>query len=294
MRKKFISTLMLLSFCISLSASQNMLVRSRLSMGTIAKLSAPNFQKEILQTSFERLKEIEKSLSSYDKKALVYQLNNSLHVRLNEDIYKALELSKNYYKRSDGYFNIMIGAITKDAYSFGEDEKVPSFYELDLSKISFDGLSFDKNEANLSAGFKVDLGGMGKGFGVDEVYKLYLASDVKKGLIALSGDIRCIDNCSIEIQNPFAEGIIGGFRSLKSGLAISTSGNYRRFVKEKKNHHLINPKDKRPAKSFASITLVSYTSSADLDAYATAASVMPREKALKFLDALFIHRKRRK
>ena len=255
-------------------------------MGTIARLSAPYTQRVILQKGFERLLELEKSLSSYDTQALIYKLNSSLHVKLNDDTYEALELSKLYYKQSSGYFDITIGSITKDAYRFGEDENIPSVKELNRSNIGFNALVFNENEATLLEGYKVDLGGMGKGFGVDKVYKLYRDADVRDGEISLSGDIRCIAQCTVEIKNPFGKGVIARVKSIKRGLAISTSGNYRRYIGSIENNHLINPKRKRSADIFASITLFSYGSNADLDAYATAASVMPKEKALAFLDSL--------
>ena len=84
------------------------------------------------------------------------------------------------------------------------------------------------------------------------------------------------------IQNPFKEGVLAHFKM--KDMAISTSGNYRRYVESKANNHLINPKQKSSQKRFASITLISNTySNSDLDAYATAASVMPYKEALKFL-----------
>ncbi len=69
-------------------------------------------------------------------------------------------------------------------------------------------------------------------------------------------------------------------------MAISTSGNYNRYVKSTKNNHLINPKLKRPQDKFISITLISSMKNSDLDAYATTSSVMPLKKAYEFLDSL--------
>ena len=65
--------------------------------------------------------------------------------------------------------------------------------------------------------------------------------------------------------------------------AISTSGNYRRYVQNSDYNHLINPKTRASQKTFASISLISDRySNSDLDAYATAASVMPKQKPSLF------------
>jgi thiamine biosynthesis lipoprotein len=89
------------------------------------------------------------------------------------------------------------------------------------------------------------------------------------------------------VQDPFSDNLLASFTMAQHNTAISTSGNYRRFVKSREYNHLINPKTHHSQQEFASVTLLSERlSNSDLDAYATAASVMPKEKALRFLDAL--------
>ncbi len=101
-----------------------------------------------------------------------------------------------------------------------------------------------------------------------------------------SGDIRCLGICPIEIHNPLSKTPLLSFTTKEPDIGISTSGNYNRYVKSKKNNHLINPKTKHSQNNFISITLISHLPNADLDAYATASSVMPKQKAYTFLDSL--------
>jgi thiamine biosynthesis lipoprotein len=89
----------------------------------------------------------------------------------------------------------------------------------------------------------------------------------------------------MSVQNPFEEGVVASFKM--KDMAISTSGNYRRYVKSSKYNHLINPKTRACQSRFASITLISNVySNSDLDAYATASSVMPYTKAIAFLNEM--------
>ncbi|PHQ64690.1 MAG: thiamine biosynthesis protein ApbE [Sulfurimonas sp.] len=254
-------------------------------MGTFITISVDAKDKHLVEHGFKIMKDIDESLSSYKKSAVIYRLNQDKKVKLDSYSYQALKQSKELYKKSDGYFDITVGSITKDLYRFGEQERVPSSQELSDAKVSFRGIHFNKDKAYLDRGIKLDLGGMGKGFGVDKVAAYFRANNIK-ARISASGDIRCLDICSIDVKNPFSDDKLLSFKTSKKDLGITTSGNYNRYVNSTENNHLINPKLKRPQTKFVSITLIGSISSSFLDAYATASSVMPPEKAYEFLDSL--------
>jgi len=275
---------LLLAF--SLLASAETTTRIKVLMGTFVTISIDSTDKKYIENGFNIISEVESSISSYDKQSQIYRLNRDKKSRINATAYEALSLSKEYYEKSDGYFDITIGSITKDLYRFGEEERVASSRELKNAVVDFNGLSFNKNEAQLQKNMKIDLGGMGKGFGVDKAADYFRKKKLDNVTIAASGDIRCLGVCHIEVQNPFSNGFLAAFDTLKLDSGVSTSGNYNRYVKSVKNNHLINPKSKASQDKFISITLISNMPNSDLDAYATAASVMPTKKAYEFLDTL--------
>ena len=127
---------------------------------------------------------------------------------------------------------------------------------------------------------------MGKGFAVDKVAQFFRSKGVVDAVISASGDIRCLSTCSLHVQDPFSDKPLVVFETSKKDFGITTSGNYNRYVDSTKNNHLINPKQKRSQTKFISITLVGDMPSSDLDAYATASSVMPTNKAYRFLESL--------
>jgi len=263
-----------------------MLERTQVLMGTFVKISLPKEDTQALQESFDILHAVDRALSSYDKQADIYLLNYNRTVQLTPYSYEALTLSKKYYDRSDGYFDIAVGSITKGLYRFGEGERLVGEEELINANTDIRGLHFNHQKAWLDEGTLIDLGGMGKGFGVDKVVEYLHDENITQGVIALSGDIRCLDVCSMAIQNPFGEGLVAEFKTKEPNTAISTSGNYRRYVESTKHNHLIDPKKRASQQLFASITLLSHGDNSGIDAYATAASVMPLEKARSFLDRL--------
>jgi len=278
--------LFVISLVVVLIAQAEMLTRTKVLMGTFVSLSLDESHKALFKGSFNVVHRVDNSLSSFKKTSPIYKLNQNRKADINLYTYEALQLSQQYYKKTAGYFNIAVGGITKDLYRFGKDERVPKEFELNKCDISFTSLHFDEKEATLGQGVKIDLGGMGKGFGVDRVREYLKANNITKARIALSGDIRCLGICKIEINNPNGATPLMTFQTKESDMGITTSGNYNHFVDSKEHNHLINPKTKHSEQNFSSITLISKLPSSDLDAYATAASVMPRELAFKFLKSL--------
>jgi thiamine biosynthesis lipoprotein len=255
-------------------------------MGTYVTISLEKDQMDHSKAVFKRLKKVEMALSSYDPQAEIYRLNHTHETEISQDTYEALQLSSHYYKQTNGYFDITIGSITKGLFHFGEEERIPTPKELLEAKVDFKGLHFTREQAWTDEGVKIDLGGMGKGFGVDKAVALLKEQGVLRGVVALSGDIFCLHACEMRIQDPFSDGTLARFSMAQNNTAISTSGNYRRYVQNSDYNHLINPKTRASQKTFSSVTLISDRySNSDLDAYATAASVMPKHEAFAFLNA---------
>lgn len=279
--------LLLICIC-SLSLEAQMTSRVQVIMGTFITLSIEQKKAYLLEDAFNILKEVDRSISSYNPNSYIFHLNKHKESQLNEIAYRALRLSKQYYKKTNGYFDITIGSVTKNLYAFGQKERIPSQDELDSARIDINGLEFNQKEAFLLPNITVDLGGMGKGFGVDYVSDYFKEQNVSHAIIAASGDIRCLGSCTIDVNDPFSEEKLASFETLYDEMGITTSGNYNRFVKTIQHNHLITPKSKKSQNRFTSITLISNMTNSDLDAYATAASVMPITQAYKFLDSLNI------
>ncbi|NOQ30948.1 MAG: FAD:protein FMN transferase [Helicobacteraceae bacterium] len=253
-------------------------------MGTFAKISLKENNKELIQKAFTTIKNIENSLSSYNKNSDISRLNEKEEVSISLYTKEILDLCEKYYKETNGYFNIAIGSITKDLYRFGENERVPTSKELHNSNTDITNITHLVNTYKLKNGIKIDLGGVGKGFGVDKASDFLKENGVKSGKIQLSGDIRCFETCKVKITSPFnTKKIFATFNTKYANSSISTSGTYRRYVKTQKNHHLINPKTKKQENNFLSVTLVTLANNSKIDAYATAISVMPKNLAINFL-----------
>ncbi|WOE70778.1 FAD:protein FMN transferase [Hydrogenimonas thermophila] len=260
--------------------------RERVLMGTYAFVIVDANDSQIVNTIFARMKQVEESLSSFLKEGGVLKLNRKRKGKVDDDLFEAINLCKKLYSETNGYFDCTIGSITKQQFGFGtENEKIPSSASIAQSKVGMDGVHMHNRNVWLEDDIYLDLGGMGKGFGVDKAADILKRAGITQAIVGLSGDIRCFGSCSIAIQNPFDEGAVGEINIAMQETGISTSGIYRRFVKTKDYNHLIDPKRRRSERLFASVTLVAPLPNVLLDGWATAISVMPASLALKFLDA---------
>ncbi len=268
------------------SKSEELKVRTKFIMGTYITIKLPENKSELFKPSFQIFKDLDKKLSIYKENSEISILNKEKTAILSPVSIEIIKKSLKISKETDGYFDITVGKLTKDTYKFEtEKETIPDEKKIKetLKNISYKNIELKGNKVALKNNAKIDLGGIGKGFAVDKVAKFLIEKGVKRGIIAASGDIRCLNLCDIFIQNPFGEGWIIKFKTKKPNTSISTSGNYERYIKSKKYNHLINPKTGKSEQTFASITLVSVADNTSIDAYSTAISVMPLDYALKFL-----------
>jgi len=277
-------TLFFLLFPLLIFAQEQMSTRTQVLMGTYVSITLNTNHNAEISEAFAHIKKIENSLSNYDPDASLSKLNATHHIENDPCLAEALRLSQAYYQETNGYFDVTIGAISKELYHFGEETaRSPSKEALKAAHLDIHGIHLNDKTINTEANISIDLGGMGKGYAADKVATFLGRQNIRKGIIALSGDVRCLDLCEIELQSPYSEQTFATIQSKHPNLSVSTSGTYRRFATTKAEHHLINPKTALQGREFVSVSLFTNANNAKIDAYATAISVMPREQALCFL-----------
>lgn len=254
--------------------------RTKYIMGTYISINLPSGQASLFKPSFDIFKNVDKIFSKYRPDSYVFKLNNTKKAKLNKEFLKLLTISLEVYKKTDGYFDITLGNITKKYGSFYKN----TVEEKEIKKSGVENIVIKNGYVYLKNNISLDFGGIGKGYAIDEVSNFLDEKGVKNYIIKASGDIRCQNICRICVKNPFGNEVIACFKTKNKNTSISTSGNYERYIKSKDNNHLINPKTKKPEKTFASITLIGIKNNTYLDAYTTAVSVMPEEKAISFLN----------
>lgn len=256
-------------------------------MGTYIMVKAP--EPSMIGPAFERLAEVNDVFSTYKPDSPISRLNETKRLEHPPAILlELLERSAALWEETGGVFDVGVGAVTKDLYRFGTDgERVPSGVELEeaVAAGSFGEVVFTKEEIRLPVRVKLDFGGIAKGYGVDLAAAELSEQGAKAGVVAASGDIRCLHKCEMGIVNPKDdEKTLFTLRALRPDLSFSTSGTYRRYVEDQSHNHLIDPKTGKSAAETLSLTLITVADNTRIDALATALTVMPWENARAFLD----------
>lgn len=258
--------------------------RTQVHMGTL--ITVKSSDEESIDRVFELFYDLDKRLSTYKEDSEISRLNRTGSLELSESTREVLERSREISLLTEGVFDVTIGSLSHDTYRFGRDEKLPKRSELQqaVQKIGSEKLTLEGNQALLSSGSIIDLGGIGKGYAVDRSIRLLQERDIKQAIVAASGDIGCIGECNVAITDPFKpQSIYKTLHSSWNRFAISTSGNYERYIKNKTHNHLLNPKTGQSQQLYASVTLYGSGDNTKLDALATAIAIMPLKKGLKLL-----------
>lgn len=129
----------------------------------------------------------------------------------------------------------------------------------------------------------IDLGGIAKGFAVDQAMTLLRRRGVANALIDAGGDVRALGRRGrqawrVTIEHPRGEGIVGVVELATGEAAFTSGGAGRHFGRDGERHGpLLDPRTGRPVRHTASVTVLA--GSGELaDAVATALYVAGPER----------------
>ena len=111
--------------------------------------------------------------------------------------------------------------------------------------------------------FLLDLGGIAKGYAVDEVVAILEAAGVAPAVVNAGGDLRTLGSrpdrrWQIGIASPRGDELLGTL-ALDAGEAAFTSGDYERYFDDDtgtRQHHILDPRNGRPATHTRAVTVI--------------------------------------
>jgi len=281
----------------------------RLVMGTFTRIVAVAMDRETaikcMEAGFAELEAVDDSMSDYKEDSELSRINTDGFagaVAVSDSVFEVLEKSVEYSKKSGGAFDVTVGPVVdlfREAKKKGVKPTEEEIAEA-KAKVGYEKLKLDREKKTVRFavdGMRIDLGGIAKGYAIDEAIWAMKKGGAIGGMVDVGGDIRCFgapakgkDFWLVGLQDPSVEKEDMGpgkyLLVLKLGdAAIATSGDYRRFVMVdgEKYSHIITPSSGEGVRGLSSVTIISKTA-IDADALATSVSVLGAKTGLELIE----------
>ncbi len=206
---------------------------------------------------------------------------------------RALELSE----LTGGAFDVTYAALSPIWRSVREDPpQLPTDESIDAARalVGWRDLVLDREGSTAflrRVGMAINLGGIGKGHGVDRAGEVLVEHGLDDFIVGGGGDLLVRGSkrgtpWRLGIQHPRRHGELLGEVILPRDMSLVTSGDYERFVEIEgvRYHHILDPRTGRPARGCAGVTLAA-PNATTADAMATAVFVLGPADGMRLVEA---------
>jgi len=244
--------------------------------------------------SFHHTDSLMTNWTDISETARINRLAGIRTVTLEPEVNRVLTLAGQVGALSGGAFDLTVEPLVR-LWGFLEGQpQVPTQAEITaaLAPVGWDQVEHDGKAGTLRfrhPDTRIDLGGIAKGHGVDQVRDILLTAGVTNALVDLSGNMVALGDATgssgwtLGIMDPEKKHDYLGSIVLRNE-AVATSGNYMQYVMNagtadsRKFGHILDPTTGWPADGMASATVVA-ADAAVADAWATAFIVLNPERA---------------
>jgi FAD:protein FMN transferase len=288
-----------LAFVFSLFSQSKPLILHGFAQGTTYSITYFDVQQRDFKSSVDSiLDNFNKSVSTYDTSSLISRVNRNDKNVITDKYFetcfqKSMEISKN----TDGAFDITVGPLV-NAWGFGPAKKQKVDSAIIDSLLKFVGYNLVElkghNVIKKDPRVRIDFNAIAQGYSTDVISGFLESKGISKYIVEIGGEVYAKNKknngdpwkVGIEkpIDNPTSDNPLKAIVKLEN-MALSTSGNYRKFYIENgvKYSHEINPKTGFPARNTVLSASVFAGDCMTADAYATAFMVMGLERTVKFV-----------
>jgi thiamine biosynthesis lipoprotein len=241
--------------------------------------------------AFGRIRQLNGILSDYDSESELRRLCDTSSEGVRHVLSRAQALSE----RTGGAFDVTVGPVVR-LWRRARRRKVlppPDRLEAARDLLGYRLLRLDEDRRTvelLKPGMRLDLGGIAKGYAIDEALAVLRRHGITRALVDAGGDIGLGD------PPPDRPGWLIGVASLEpnsppsrylwlSNVAIATSGDTWQYVEidGKRYSHLVDPRTGVGLTDHSTVTVIA-EDGMTADGLASAVSVLGPEKGLKLID----------
>lgn len=257
----------------------------------------PSVARQCSENVFKEMHRIDALMSPYKEDSQLTRLNNeaaSHPVMVGDELYSLIETASKFSRLSDGAFDITFAAVGK-MYDYRQKVR-PSDETINTQLEAVNYRHIVLNPVEKSIAYKhpdvtIDLGGVAKGYAVDNAIRILSVCGITHAMVSAGGDSRILGNrrgrpWMMGIQHPRNKSKLALVLPL-SDAAISTSGDYERYFMEdgKRYHHIISPDSGHSARETISASVIG-PDATSTDALSTTLFILGAGSGIKLIETL--------
>jgi thiamine biosynthesis lipoprotein len=252
---------------------------------------------QLIDRVLDEYRRIDREMSTYRPDSEISMLNAraaTAPVVVSDELFALIDKALSLSRMSDGAFDISYESVGY-LYDFRARQH-PSHEQIDaaLAAVDYRHIRIDAATHSVSfelPGMRINLGGIAKGYAVEQGARLLREAGIEHALLNAGGDTRLIGDRRgtpwiVGIRHPRAENAFATRLPLVDE-AISTSGDYERFFEEdgRRYHHILNPATGEPTETVLSATVIGPDATMT-DALSTTVFVLGSERGLALIETL--------
>jgi len=254
-----------------------------------------------IDAAFAAIAQVNNLASSYLPQSEISRFNTSRDgaVHLSAQTVAILRRAHEISELTGGAFDVTAAPLIRLWKQTIESQQPPDAAQLDAAKklVGYKALVLGPNSVKANTpGMHIDLGGIAKGYAIDQAVDALKANGIANALVDAGGDGYALGTrpdgtpWRLGVQDPDKPketARLGGLVLVLSHTAYATSGDYQQFVEIDgvRYAHIIDPRTGRPARKAASVTVIA-PDCTTADALATAVSVLGVEPGLALINKL--------
>ena len=296
---KIISTLGLLS---KVKPTQgNWTCREEAIMGTSIRVELwheePAMGEAALDAVMEEMHRIDRAMSPFKPESELSRINREAAkapVPISKEMFELVARSVEFSKLSEGAFDITFASV---GWLFDYRNGIKPTAEkitAALPGIDYRHIRLDRRQRTIQFardGVRIDLGGIAKGYAVDNCVALLKARGVKEALVIAGGDSRVLGDkrgrpWMIGIRDPRGKDTMVAMIPVVDA-AISTSGDYERYFEADgvRYHHILDPRTGISPTGMRSVTIVG-PDATTTEGISKSVFIMGPERGIRFVESL--------